>query len=483
MKFIKNLTATFFIASIMLSCANSAVTQNTRQSAFSENSISIDSAINGASAYFAQRLPQAARVALVSFDTPAGGLSNYIFEEMWNRLEDSGFIMVDRRNLERIENEIMHQYGTGMVDDNMMVSLSKQAGAQILVYGQITSLISDTSAQEYRMIIYAIDVESAISSQRAYNVRLDNRLASLLNVPAEDAVEQAVTAMARSLDVKTTIAIGRISYGDTQTVSSFSAWLKNNIITSASRQNKLQVATDAESSSFAVASRGMTVDTPVANNSIQAVVNGSYTPLDTGIEVSLQLISTNGNKVILSSSRFFISAQELERRRLSLLPENNNTAITAVQFEQRQRILDSVSGGNNKWNFTVTPDVLDGIYYDGDYMTMRVYSEHDCYFRIIHIDVNGNTQLIYPLSPNDNNFIRAGETRRIPDNTRYRLHAPFGEEMVIVCAYDRPFIQSGFSGQLTEDSLSRGMTVESDSRTQMSPLATARFNYTILPRF
>jgi len=194
------------------------------------------------------------------------------------------------------------------------------------------------------------------------------------------------------------------------------------------------------------------------------------------------LISTSGNKVIISSSRFFISASEIERRRLSLLPENNNAAISAAEFEQRQRILEPVSGRNNRWNFTVTPDVLDGIYYDGDYMTMRIYSEQNCYFRIIHVDVNGNTQLIYPLSPNDNNFISAGETRRIPDSTRFRLHAPFGEEMVIVSAYDRPFVQSQFSGQLTTDSLARGITVEGDNRAQISPSATARFSYTILPR-
>jgi len=129
-----------------------------------------------------------------------------------------------------------------------------------------------------------------------------------------------------------------------------------------------------------------------------------------------------------------------------------------------------------------SPDVLDGIYYDGDYMTMRIYSARDCYFRIIHVDVNGNTQVIYPVSSKDNNFIRAGETRRIPDNTRYRMHGPFGEEMILVSAYDQPFIPSQFTGSLSADSVARGLTVENNSRVQMSPSATARLCYTILPR-
>jgi len=145
MKSIHNLVIVVLVLTVF-SCASGSVTQNagnavlSAQLAYSENSLTIDTAISSAASYFAQRLPASSRVALVSFDTPSGSLSNYIFEEMWSLIEDSGFIMVDRRNLQRIENEIMHQYGTGMVDDNLMVSLSKQAGAQILIYGHLTSL-------------------------------------------------------------------------------------------------------------------------------------------------------------------------------------------------------------------------------------------------------------------------------------------------------------------------------------------------------
>jgi hypothetical protein len=389
--------------------------------------------------------------------------------------------MIDRRNIDRIEAELNHQYRSGNVDENFMVSMGRQYGAEILIHGQIVPL-----GYNYRMTIYATDVERATSSQRAFNVRPDNRLASLLNVSAEEEVERAVSAMARALDQRTTIAIGRISYGDTQTVSSLSAWLKNTIITGAHKQqDKLQVATENESSNFAVTSRGLTVEPPVAAGSgaIQAVVAGNFSSLDTGAEVLLQLISTSGNRIVLSSSRFVIPASELERRRLSLFPEQGSTTITRAEFETRQQAVDLYSGRNNPFMFTVSPDVLDGIFYDGDFMTMRIFSARDCYFRIIHVDVYGNTQVIYPVSPNDNNFIRAGETRRIPDNTRFRLHAPFGEEMILVSAYDRPFTQSHVTGPLSVENIARGLTVErSDNRVSMNPVATARFSYTILPR-
>jgi hypothetical protein len=158
--------------------------------------------------------------------------------------------------------------------------------------------------------------------------------------------------------------------------------------------------------------------------------------------------------------------------------------MSQAEFDAKQNAVDPYAGKNNRWAFTVTPDVLDGIYYDGDYMTMRIYSARDCYFRIIHVDVNGNAQVIYPLAATDNNFIRAGETRRIPDNTRYRLHAPFGEEMILVSAYDRPFRAGSQSGTapLSADSVTRGLTVESDNNASMGPAATAKLSYTILPR-
>ena len=455
---------------------------------YSPDSLTLDTAINEAASHLIQPLPANTRVAIVSFDTPTGRLSDYIFEELWTRFEDSRkFVMVDRRNLERVEAEIQHQYGAGRVDDYAMVSASRQVGAQILVYGQMTSPGQGASAPEYRITIYAIDVEKATSSQRAFNVRPDNRLTSLLNTSAEEEVERAVAAMARNVDKKTTIAVGRISFGDSQTVSNFSAWLKNSIVSGAHKQrDKFQVATDNESSDYAVASRGMTVETPAAGSGsasgINAVITGSFSPLDTGAEVTLQLVSTSENKIVISSARFIVSSSELQRRRLSLLPETNNAAITKAQFETRQQAVAPYSGNSNRWNFTVTPDVLDGIYYDGDYMTMRIYSARDCYFRVIHVDVNGNTQVIYPVSSRDNNFIRAGETRRIPDNTRYRMHAPFGEEMILVSAYDRPFVPDQSSGVLSVDGIARGLTVEDNNRTSISPSAAARFSYTILPR-
>ena len=95
--------------------------------------------------------------------------------------------------------------------------------------------------------------------------------------------------------------------------------------------------------------------------------------------------------------------------------------------------------------------------------------------------------MIYPRVASDNNFIRAGETRRIPDNTRFRMRPPYGEELILVAAYERPFElnqPSSGAGTLSSEVIARGLEVEeaeSSSHKTMSPSVTAKFSYTILP--
>jgi hypothetical protein len=141
------------------------------------------------------------------------------------------------------------------------------------------------------------------------------------------------------------------------------------------------------------------------------------------------------------------------------------------------------SGAGNPWQFTVQTDKSSGDYQEGDYMTLRVYSEKDAYFKITHIDVNGNAQVIYPVSPRDYNFIKAGETRQVPDNTRFRMSKPYGEDMVLVGAYEKPFVvQADAALPLSNRLLMRGIVVErEDTRTDMRPVATAKFTYRIGP--
>jgi hypothetical protein len=476
------LAALSFMLTFFAACASQPAAQNAKAPAnpvpaYSADSLTLDEAIADISAYFAARLPEGSLTAIVAVEARTASLSDYVFEELWNRFEASGrFLMIDRRNLERIRGEILYQL-SGEVSEESARAIGKQYGPQTIIYGQITGM-----GDEYRLVMYASDVEKASSSQRALTVRPDSRLASLLNPGLDEQIDHAVEIISRALAEKTTIAIGRISYADTQTVSSLSAYLKNAITAGAlKRRDKFTVAGDSESSGFAT--RGLAVETPAADFSIQAVVTGNFSPLDNDAQVSLRLVSTGQGRVVLASAGFTIPAPELNSRKLALLPEKDTAVISKAEFETKQTAVDLYAGKNDAFSFTVTPDDLDGLYYDGEYMSFLVSSEKDCYLKITHVDVYGNTQVIYPRSGSDNNFLKARQTRRLPDNTRFRLTKPYGEEYILAAAYDRPFtVTPESAAPVTAAAITRGLVVEEKTvNARMSPIATAKFSYTILP--
>jgi hypothetical protein len=208
----------------------------------------------------------------------------------------------------------------------------------------------------------------------------------------------------------------------------------------------------------------------------QMLIYGKISPL--GAEYRLVVHATDVEKAVTSIR----SAQVSPDARLKALLENSKgRASEASAANDMANALYSDAG--NTWRFTVQTDKSSGDYHDGEYMTMQVYSEEDVWFKVTHVDVNGNAQVIYPVSPRDNNFIKAGETRRLPDNTRFRMTKPYGEEMILVSAYKERFvIPESTVAPLSNNLLMRGIVVEQeDTRTDMRPLATARFTYRIGP--
>ena len=189
--------------------------------------------------------------------------------------------------------------------------------------------------------------------------------------------------------------------------------------------------------------------------------------------------------------RLVVQATDIERavtsiRSATVIPDRRFAALLEKPLAGKAGagMADALySGAGNPWRFTVQTDRSAGDYHDGDYMTLQIYSERDAYFKVTHIDVNGNAQVIYPISPSDRNFIKAGETRQIPDNTQFRMTKPYGEEMILVGAYERPFvIQAETDAPLSNRLLVRGIVVEGENtRTDMRPAATAKFTYRIGP--
>jgi hypothetical protein len=416
-------------------------------------------------------------VAVLGFEAPSEKAGDYLAEELWEGLQDAGrFVLVDRRNLDKVEAEMVYQV-SGAVSDESGRSIGQQVGAGILVYGRLSPLGAGSESggslgREYRLTVYATDVEKATSGVRTAAVRPDSRLNGLLEVGLDEAIDRAVAALGKGLSSRLAVGIGRISYNGTGTVSSLSAYLKQRIVGSAAGlAGKFTVVSDEQSAAFAVSLGGLT-EGGATDSPVEALIAGSFSPLGADAEVQLYLARTTG--ALLGSAKFTISRADLAVRNLSLLPPKEGTVISAAEFSAKQQAIAPYDGKHNAFKFSIAPDSLDGVYHEGDYMTLRVYGERDCYFRLLQVDVEGNVQVIYPRSARDNNFLRAGEIRRIPDNTRFRLGRPFGEEYILAAAYGRP-PEGDAGGRLSGEMIRRGLYVEDNE-----PLAAARFGYTIL---
>jgi len=328
-----------FLFIVFLSCASqkTATLTDTGNDDASKDLITLDTAIAKIASYFSGNLTSKSHIALISFDTENKTLSDYIFEEFWIYFEDnSSLVLVDRKNLELINKEMNYQL-SGMVSDDSAKSIGHQFGPQTLLYGKLVRL-----GGEYRLSVYATDVERATSSMRVANIKPDKRLAALLEKS--------------------------------------------------------------------------TVEKSTAEN--------------TGINMANILYA----------------------------------------------------GFDNPFQFTVQTDKSNGIYHDGDYMTMQIYSARNAYFKVTHIDVSGKAQVIYPTSSRDNNFIKAGQTRDIPDNTKFKMTKPYGEEIILVAAYDVPFTVSrqNAPAPVSNNVVVRGLVVEStETQTNIQPVATAKFTYSI----
>ncbi|MDR1899021.1 MAG: DUF4384 domain-containing protein [Treponema sp.] len=430
--------------------------------------LSLEEALRESAGYFGAGLSDGRRIALMGVEADSAPLADYVTEELWNCFERSGrFTMVDRRNTARIQEELRFQ-AEGLVDDESAQRIGRLYGAETIVYGRIRPL-----GGGYRLVLYATDVERGVSSQQAKTVRPDARWDAPPG-PAGDpdaAVDRAVEELARRLEERTTVAVGRIGLGGGATVTSLSDFLKKRITHSAARRyTRYRV----------VGGQGAASAGPPAP-AVQALIEGSFTPLGEDAEVTLELVSAGGDRQVLGTGVFTISGAELRRRGLSVLPPQGAEVIDQGAFEEKQKALAPYKGGG-AFGLSVRPNDPDGVYYDGESLSFTLRAERDCYFKITHVDVYGKTQCIYPLDRRDNNFLKAGEARQLPDNTVYRLTEPFGEEYILIAAYDKPFrVNAEAPAPLSAAVISRGLTVESPAGAA-APAAAALFSYTILPR-
>jgi hypothetical protein len=184
----------------------------------------------------------------------------------------------------------------------------------------------------------------------------------------------------------------------------------------------------------------------------QGRIEGSYLQTGDKITVTLKLISDGG--IGIAAKEFTISTAELNKMHLAWLPAN---VKTQEEVREREELFDPpVPPVNNPaaktdppaFTIAAWPNSASHTYYDGEELSVTVWTDRDCYFKVYHIDVNNEVQLIYPSSvdresrPNGwNNFLRANTQINVPNPSKahFILHDPYGQETILVVASLRQF--------------------------------------------
>jgi TolB-like protein len=138
----------------------------------------IDDAIAVQGRYVVERSENNVSVAIVQISSPNEKLSKYIVDELPNYIigNDKGVIVVERQQLELIENEVAYQL-SGSVSDDEVISIGNRIGAQLVVTGSVAQI-----GDALRLNIKVIDVETAgMVGSHSCDITIDKKVKALLS--------------------------------------------------------------------------------------------------------------------------------------------------------------------------------------------------------------------------------------------------------------------------------------------------------------
>jgi len=462
---------------VMVSCA----TGEKSNGKGSRGGMSLEKAITESSDFFISRLPERRVIAILGIETPTKACSDFVHQELWNKFQMSGkFRIAEQQNIQRIQNQIEFQLD-GHVSEDSAVKLGYASGAQTIIYGKLVK-----QGAQYRLTLYSTDIEKQESEIQSNPLNAkDPDLIDLLEAGDLDSrIESAITEMAVRLDQRRLVGIDRISYLNRGSVTDVSRYLENQVRSSAVRlYTRYAVADEKTSREYADKINQDPAWVDDSQNRIFAMVRGNYFPTSKNdAEVTLSLVSTDRVREQLGTCKFIVTQEELKKLNLSLLPDNYDSFEA---YDTVQRKLAEFDTEHNKFKFSAVPDRPTAQYRDGDYMTFKLYSEKDCWFLVQFLQVDGVVKDMYPTEESENNYIRAGETRMLPDRGRIKLGKPYGEEYVLISAFTEQIAITNESVQLPKANFkTRGAEKEEYIGTVsynrgIEPVARTKFSYTV----
>jgi hypothetical protein len=126
-----------------------------KRAAAAKNDTSVEGSLARAADQIMEKIPPNAKLAIVYVTASDPDVAEFIAGELEFIMVDSGYILVDRSQLDQIRKEKALQL-SGQVDDRQAVSIGKESGASIIITGAVTG-----TGDLRRLRIRALGTESA----------------------------------------------------------------------------------------------------------------------------------------------------------------------------------------------------------------------------------------------------------------------------------------------------------------------------------
>ena len=97
-------------------------------------------------------------------------------------------------------------------------------------------------------------------------------------------------------------------------------------------------------------------------------------------------------------------------------------ALPAIGAQAEEKEYRPGAIQQNDLSIDVWVDNEDGVYYEGESITIFFHATRDCFVAIYSLDTRGQINLLYPTNPWDNGYVYGGEVYAIPaDHEEYEL--------------------------------------------------------------
>jgi hypothetical protein len=236
-------------------------------------------------------------------------------------------------------------------------------------------------------------------------------LSVLLTTPEalEAGLKRAVDSLAANLPTQTETVIGSFTMTGTDITSELSVYLTEKVTHYAkiNQERKYRVTESGTEQA--------------------AVISGFFTRRGDRVDVTFELKTPNSDRD--GSHIFSISSALLENTiGITIEPANANTMFVVdnlIPPAQAQTIHIEASFNSS-----------DRTYKHNDELILTITADRNCYFKIIHIDVNNQYKMIYPENRNDYNQLSANVSRNVFGNADDRLILcdPYGVESLVIVA-------------------------------------------------